>query len=328
MMKILIIQTASLGDVILATATANSIKELFPDCNISFLVKDSCAEVIRNNPVIDNIIVWNKSKRKYKNLFNVIKYVRYLNFDIVINFQRFFSSGLISALSKSSVIIGYKDNPLSVFFKRKIKHSIHSFHETERNLILANTYFQNLKLAKPVVDIEIPKNEEISALENKKFITIFPGSLWQTKQLPIRKWCDFVKTVPDSIFVVIAGSKSDSSFANIIMEARPTNILNVCGVLNIRESAWLMKKAYMNFTNDSAPTHLASAVNANVTTVFCSTVPAFGFTPLSDVSNIVECLENLDCRPCGIHGHVTCPKKHFDCGHKIEVSQLTSFLEL
>ena len=148
------------------------------------MVKDSCAEVIRNNPVIDNIIVWNKSKRKYKNLFNVIKYVRYLNFDIVINFQRFFSSGLISALSKSSVIIGYKDNPLSVFFKRKIKHSIHSFHETERYLILANTYFQNLKLAKPVVDIEIPKNEEISALENKKIYYHFSGSLWQTKQLP------------------------------------------------------------------------------------------------------------------------------------------------
>ena len=43
-------------------------------------------------------------------------------------------------------------------------------------------------------------------------------------------------------------------------------------------------------------------------TTCCNTVPAFGFTPLSDVSNIVECLENLDCRPCGIHGHVTCPK--------------------
>lgn len=69
----------------------------------------------------------------------------------------------------------------------------------------------------------------------------------------------------------------------------------------------------MNYVNDSAPLHLASAVNAPVTAVFCSTVPAFGFTPLSDFSKIVETKHELDCRPCGLHGFHACPKGHFKC---------------
>jgi heptosyltransferase-2 len=74
-----------------------------------------------------------------------------------------------------------------------------------------------------------------------------------------------------------------------------------------------MKGAIMNYVNDSAPLHFASAVNAPVTAVFCSTVPAFGFGPLSDVSFVVETDIPLSCRPCGLHGYKACPLGHFNC---------------
>lgn len=69
----------------------------------------------------------------------------------------------------------------------------------------------------------------------------------------------------------------------------------------------------MNYVNDSAPLHIASAMNAPVTAIFCSTVPAFGFGPLRENGRVVETLEKLDCRPCGLHGHQACPKGHFKC---------------
>jgi ADP-heptose:LPS heptosyltransferase len=75
----------------------------------------------------------------------------------------------------------------------------------------------------------------------------------------------------------------------------------------------LMKKAKMNYVNDSAPLHLASALDAPVTAVFCSTIPAFGFGPLSFNSHVIETKENLDCRPCGLHGYRECPESHFMC---------------
>jgi heptosyltransferase-2 len=83
-----------------------------------------------------------------------------------------------------------------------------------------------------------------------------------------------------------------------------------------------MEKAAMNYTNDSAPVHIASAVNAPVTEIFCSTVPGFGYTPLSDHARIVETREKLACRPCGIHGRKECPEGHFKCAWGIEVKDV------
>ena len=78
----------------------------------------------------------------------------------------------------------------------------------------------------------------------------------------------------------------------------------------------------MNYVNDSAPMHIASAMNAKTTAIFCSTVPSFGFGPLSDSAQIVETKLALDCRPCGLHGHKECPKGHFKCGFSIETEEL------
>ena len=83
-----------------------------------------------------------------------------------------------------------------------------------------------------------------------------------------------------------------------------------------------MKDAEMNYVNDSAPLHLAGAMNASVTVIYCSTVPDFGFGPLSDNSRIVETKIKLNCRPCGLHGYRECPLTHFKCAHSIKIEEV------
>lgn len=83
----------------------------------------------------------------------------------------------------------------------------------------------------------------------------------------------------------------------------------------------------MNYVNDSAPMHFASAVNAPVTAVYCSTLPSFGFGPLSDKRFIVEVKEPLPCRPCGLHGRKACPLGHFKCAYNIREEQLLKSME-
>jgi len=80
-----------------------------------------------------------------------------------------------------------------------------------------------------------------------------------------------------------------------------------------------MQNSTMNYVNDSAPLHLTSAIDAPVTAFFCSTVPEFGFTPLSKKSTIIQVNEKLNCRPCGLHGFKKCPEGHFKCGNNINV---------
>lgn len=98
--------------------------------------------------------------------------------------------------------------------------------------------------------------------------------------------------------------------------------MNLCGQLSFLQSAALMEGALMNYVNDSAPMHMCSAVNAPVCAVYCSTVPGFGYGPLSDRSFVIQSQEALPCRPCGIHGHKACPEGHFRCATGIDVNRM------
>ena len=92
--------------------------------------------------------------------------------------------------------------------------------------------------------------------------------------------------------------------------------------LSFLASAALQKGAVLNYVNDSAPMHFATAVNAPVAAIYCSTVPDFGYGPLSDTSFIIETKQALSCRPCGLHGKKQCPQKHFNCAETISLEQI------
>ena len=118
---------------------------------------------------------------------------------------------------------------------------------------------------------------------------------------------------------LLGGPDDIEQCEEIKQSAKNRTVVNLCDKLSFLESAALMQTAKMNHVNDSAPLHIASAMNAPVTAYFCSTVPAFGFGPLGKNARIVEVKEKLSCRPCGLHGKKECPEGHFNCGFKIEV---------
>jgi len=127
----------------------------------------------------------------------------------------------------------------------------------------------------------------------------------------------------------LLGAPSDHSVCEAIrLAAANEYVVNLAGKLSFLESAALIKGASMNFVNDSAPMHLASATNAPVIAIYCSTVPSFGFGPLSDRSIIIETKEKLDCRPCGLHGYKACPKGHFKCAYSISNEKLIGSLAM
>ena len=103
-------------------------------------------------------------------------------------------------------------------------------------------------------------------------------------------------------------------------------IFNLAGKLSFLQSASLMRDAKMNYVNDSAPMHFASAMDAPVTAIYCSTIPEFGYGPLGKNSSIVQADILLACKPCGIHGNNRCPEHHFNCAVKIIKEQLLATL--
>jgi heptosyltransferase-2 len=245
----------------------------------------------------------------------------------VINIQRFLSSGILTAFSGAKIRIGFSKNPLSWYFTSCIPHEIcEGIHEVDRNLLLIEKLTDKNKV-RPMLYPSLNDYKKVSGYKSQVYYTISPGSIWFTKKFPIQKWIEFFNRIPKDSSILFLGSKEDHEMCDtIIMNSGHKNAINLSGHLSLLESLALMKDAKMNFTNDSAPMHLASAINAPVTAIFCSTVPAFGFGPLSDQSNIVEVRKKLPCRPCGLHGLKSCPKGHFKCAIDINVNQLIELL--
>jgi heptosyltransferase-2 len=133
----------------------------------------------------------------------------------------------------------------------------------------------------------------------------------------------FIKNIPAGSDILLLGGQGDSALCETIrVVCNRSEVKVLAGKLTFLQSAALMSRAGMNYVNDSAPMHFASAMNAPVTAVYCSTIPEFGFGPISDIRNIVEIEGKLYCRPCGLHGYASCPQRHFRCAMDIRDEQL------
>ena len=322
MKKVLVIQTAFLGDVILATALVEKIHAEFPGAAISMLVREGNESLLKNHPFLKEVLVWKKKSGKWSGLLEMLMLIRKGRYDTVFNLQRFFSSGLLTAFSGSPIRVGFQKNPMSFLFTHVTKHVIGDHrHEVDRNLELLKGFGNTDRTLPKLYPSE---SDFIKTREFKKtpYVTMAPASVWFTKQLPEQKWEEMIRNAAPGLTIYLLGAPADVDLCNRIAAAAGNkNVVNLAGKLSLLQSAALMKDAVMNYVNDSGPLHIASAMNASVTAFFLSTIPAFGFGPLSDESIIVETTEKLECKPCGLHGLKSCPQGHFKCATTIVVSK-------
>ena len=355
----LLIQTAFIGDVILMTALLEYLARHEPGTPVDVLLRRGNEGLLAGHPHVRQVLVWDKKHRKYAGLLGLLRQIRAARYGRVVTLQRFASTGLLTAFSGAPARVGFAKNPFSRFFTRRVPHLIgDGTHEVTRNLALlgelgVKSYELKVKNEKLGVEGSNAKTPNSSPLTfNSQLLTpnfpkprlypsaadeataaayaaagpyicLAPTSVWFTKQYPEAKWRELLAALPAGPRVYLLGGPPDvAACERLAAAASRAHVVSLAGKLSLLASAALMRGARMNYVNDSAPLHLCSAVDAPVTAVFCSTVPAFGFGPLSGQSWVVETRAALACRPCGLHGHSACPLGHFRCAHSIEVKQL------
>lgn len=317
MKQFLIIQTAFIGDAILASALLEKLHAFYPDAQIDLLVRKGNETLFTGHPFLRTLHVWNKQVSKYQEMFRLIRVLRKTEYDHLINAQRFASTGFITWRAKAKEKVGYDKNPFAWCFDRQILHRLDGVHEVDRlNDLIAHITDGSRPMPKLY-----PGEQHLAELEatnSGPFVCMAPTSVWSTKQWPAEKWVGLIRALPSETRVCLLGGPGDRDACEKILKASGReNVINLAGALSLLASAALMAKAQMNYVNDSAPLHLASAMNAPVRAVFCSTVPSFGFGPLSQDGKVVQTSKVLDCRPCGLHGKSECPKGHFECAMSI-----------
>jgi len=323
--KILIIQTAFPGDVILTLPLLQVLKRELPDSNIDFICIPKTAEILEGNPLINELIVYDKKKSGIKGFSKLIRKLRKAKYDILISPHRSFRSSLISYFSDARKKISFDKSALSFLYNERVKYE-QGMHEIQRNLsLLKPVGISEKNILPPELFISNAIKTKISEYlkaknihPENKFICIAPGSVWYTKRYPKEKFTELCDLLLEKDFkIFLTGGIADKSISEFILKNTINkNVIDTTGEFSFKESAELISRAELLITNDSAPLHLANAVGTKVFAIFGATIPAFGFYPYGKDDKIFE-TDGLKCRPCSIHGGNECPVRTFECMERI-----------
>lgn len=324
--RILIIQTAFLGDVILTLPLLQLLKKNYPSTEIDFLCIPATSQLLKNNPYVNHVIVYDKRNSGAAGFKELVFQLRKKKYDVIISPHRSFRSALISLLSSAKKSISYDRSSLSFLYDETVDYKS-NIHEIQRNLSLLKPLgvFES-NIIKPEL---YPGKEESASVDNflsdsnikssNRFICIAPGSVWFTKRFPKEKFVKLCDLLSDSdLSVILTGGESDKDISDYILKNTVNkNIFYSTGKLSVLESAELIRRSALLVTNDSAPLHIANAMGTDVIAIFGATIPGFGFFPFGDKDVIIE-TKGLSCRPCSIHGGNECPLKNFKCMFDID----------
>jgi heptosyltransferase II len=334
--KILVIQTAFLGDVILALPIVQTIRNHISESIIDFLCIPSTENVLMNHPSINKVIPYDKKDAdKLDKFIEVLSEIREEEYDVVITPHRFLRSALLSYYSEAKVRIGFDKNSLSFLLTAKAKY-VKDKHEILRNLDLVKLipgieYKEDKISLKPELypsQQNIGKVDQLLMLHHSNLISFAPCSRWFTKQLPEERSIEIIhKLLLKGYNVALLGGESDVNYCNEVeSQVKDGALLNFCGKLTPLESYAVITKSKALITVDSAVQHLGAASGIPIVLIYGSTDRSFGFYPLTSVNKIIE-IKSLDCRPCTDHGRDKCPLDHFKCMRDLSAEEIVEAVE-
>ena len=319
MKKILIIQTAFPGDAILTLPMIQTLWKNNPDCIIDVIAIPTTSDIFSSSPYVSNVIVYDK-RGKNKSVLSLLKFasdLRKNKYDVLYSPHRSFRTALIVLLSRVKDSYGFDISSLSWVYKSKVKYE-RSFHEVKRNLSLIGKSEIDWMI-KPQMNLPDPKNL-LQNIPTSELVALAPGSVWETKKYPVEKFRQIVSELCEKkYFILLLGGKDDHDLCEKLNIMPNTQTMNLAGKLSIIESTSVLTNCKLLISNDSAPTHMGMAADIPVLTIYCSTIPGFGFYPYNSKSFSLT-YNDLECKPCGIHGHQKCPEGTFECAHKLNPS--------
>ncbi len=325
--KIIIFQTAFLGDLILTLPVIKKLKASFRELYLCVVARKDLSNALLSVGEIDEVIADDKKNSSIKEFFRVINIIKSKKFDVAIIPHRSIRTALMAYFSKIKFRIGFDIKPSSFFYTHKIPFKW-LIHDVERNLMLLNPLMENINGVFP--EIKFENNEKFDYIFNiKPLIIINPSSSWETKKWPAYKFVKLINLIYEKyhIPVILIGTKKEKEYITLNIESKLNQlaVINLAGKTTLEELMNLIKNSDLLITNDSGPMHIAAAFDINIISFFGPTTKELGFFPYSKKALVLE--KNLPCRPCSLHGSERCPRNHFLCMKLIKVDEVLKTVE-
>ncbi len=311
--RILIIHTAFIGDIVLSTPLIKKLRDTYPKAEITYLTTPVGASILRNNPHLTHIIEYDKrgEHKGVKGFWLIAKKLKMEAYNLVITPHRYLRSSFLTFLTGAPIRRGYDTAAGKFVYNEKI-HYDKSKHEVEKLLsFIPKDDGKRYEIELFPSGIERERVDELLSNSKKNIIVLAPGSKWFTKKWPLEYFNELIRELKrrEDVTLIIVGGKEEQ-LLNIPMYE---GMIDLRGKTTLLELAEVIRRARIIVTNDSSPIHIASAFpEVRILAIFGPTVEELGFFPWSKNSKVFQ-VEGLECRPCSLHGGDSCPKKHFKC---------------
>jgi heptosyltransferase-2 len=319
-LKILLVRTDRIGDVVLSLPMAEIIKKKYPQSKVAYFIREYTSALPDGNPFVDEIIIAEESAGEILFSKNLQK-IKSKKFDTCVVINPTLKIALLMFLAgiKNRVGTGYRW--YSFLFNRKVyEHRKYGDkHELEYNInLLAQIGIEsadstnNIKFNLSADESSLQKIESLIVEKahkpGNKIVVIHPGSGGSSVDLPKEKLIQLSKLISaiENVTIVITGSKKEFDLCKEFEVG--DSVINLAGQLNLSLLKALIKKSNLFISNSTGPMHIAAAFGVYVIGFFpkilsCSqnrwgpyTEKRTIYIPTIDCSNCTrEQCEKLDC---------------------------------
>ena len=337
--RILVIKLSSLGDIVHTLPAVSSLRERFPSAHISWLVKTQWNSILEGNLDINEVVSWDKA---WGTLPNLVQRLRAKQYDLVIDFQGLFRSGILARLSGASIRLGFAQaregatwlytHRVNLPGDKRSSWRLLAIHAVDRNMALAA--YLGADISRPIFHLPAlaADRDSISSLlfhkegqDGAKFLALAPWSRSELKSWPLQRFVQLAEKLMHmrTIRVVLLGGPDDSRAAEQFHFLESQGLINLVGKLSLRQVPELLRHIELLVGNDSSLIHLAAGVGTKVVALFGPTEPqATGPYP---VSQHAVCRTALPCSPCGQR---TCRNQNYlECLNSISVASLLTTIQ-
>ncbi|OGI04248.1 MAG: lipopolysaccharide heptosyltransferase II [Candidatus Melainabacteria bacterium GWF2_37_15] len=321
--KILIVRLSAIGDVVHSLPILNMLRKKFPDSFIAWAVEERSADILVNNPLLDKVYIFPKKKWNKKS-WAVIKEIRKEKFDIAIDLQELFKSGIITFLSGAKTRIAHAKTREFADIFVNVKLPAHDTFDHEKLIIerylepakYLGASVDEVKFSLPPIEDSIKsKVSSLFASLEKEIVIFSPATIWSTKHWLENYWAELLDKLVEKYNVVFIGSANDNELIQrITSHAKTDNYLNLAGKTSLLELIEIFNRAKYVIAPDTGPAHIANATQVP------SIIMIFGPTgvkrtpPYGEKHSALS--TSLPCQPCFKRN---CPRKDvpLECMKKI-----------
>ncbi len=302
--KILVVKPSSLGDVVHSLPFLNSLKSRFPNAEIHWVIAKGLEGLLECHPMVDRIVIINKDMWKklskatdtIKEVKKLFKDIRNEQYDLAVDLQGLFRSGIITMATRAPVRIGFSEarEGSSLFYNVKVQGG-EDVHAVERYMKIAGALGcdeKNILFTFPLCNGQLKNIEDIRS-SMKDYAVIVPGARWDTKIWGAENFGRLASLLPLRSLVI--GSRSDREIAERVVQTSRGKAISLAGKTSLRELIEIMRHARIVISNDSGPMHIAAGFRIPVVAIFGPTSPV-RTGPYGKGHIVIK--SDLDCAPC------------------------------